>query len=227
VSRDTLFSRIWLSEKGLSAMLVFLALALFVAAPLVATGAAGAVLFDVFFSLLLLSGVVAVAKRRLVTIGVSVIVIATVAVRWVSLLRPESELGILFSALSIVTIGIMTALVLTQVFKTGPITAYRIQGAIAVYLLLGLMWTQAYELVYRAAPGAFRLAEGVASGPRLTHSLAYYSFVTLTTVGYGDITPVHPMARSLAVAEALVGQLYPAILIARLVAMEIESRRRS
>jgi voltage-gated potassium channel Kch len=63
-------------------------------------------------------------------------------------------------------------------------------------------------------------------GTRLTHGLAYYSFVTLTTVGYGDITPVHPVARSLAIAEALVGQLYPAILIARLVAMEIESRRR-
>ena len=57
------------------------------------------------------------------------------------------------------------------------------------------------------------------------HSLLYYSFVTLTTVGYGDITPVHPMARSLAMAEALVGQLYPAILIARLVSLQIMSKK--
>ena len=58
------------------------------------------------------------------------------------------------------------------------------------------------------------------------HGLVYYSLVTLTTVGYGDITPVHSLARSLATAEALIGQLYPAILIARLVSLEVESRQR-
>jgi voltage-gated potassium channel Kch len=68
--------------------------------------------------------------------------------------------------------------------------------------------------------GAFRLGEG--RDPRL--ELTYYSFVTLTTVGYGDITPLIPAARSLAIAEALIGQLFPAILIARLVSMEIAAR---
>jgi voltage-gated potassium channel Kch len=58
-------------------------------------------------------------------------------------------------------------------------------------------------------------------------SLLYYSFVTLTTVGYGDVTPVAPAARSLAVAEALVGQLFPAVLIARLVSMELASKQGS
>jgi hypothetical protein len=57
--------------------------------------------------------------------------------------------------------------------------------------------------------------------------LIYYSFVTLTTVGYGDITPLHPTARSLAMAEALIGQLYPAILIARLVSLRITPSRES
>jgi voltage-gated potassium channel Kch len=112
-------------------------------------------------------------------------------------------------------------MVLTQVFRQGPITFHRIQGAIAAYLLLGLAWANAYDLIELARPGALRFPEG--GGPTPIR-LVYFSFVTLTTVGYGDITPIHPAARSLAIAEALVGQLFPAILIGRLVSMEIASR---
>jgi hypothetical protein len=93
------------------------------------------------------------------------------------------------------------------------------------YLLIGLMWTYGYGMVYELVPGAFRFPEGATTiGP--AHGLGYYSFVTLTTVGYRDITPVHPVARSLTMAEAIVGQLYPAILIARLFSMELASRGR-
>jgi hypothetical protein len=122
------------------------------------------------------------------------------------------------------TLSILAALVLVQVFRDGPITSHRIQGAIVVYLLLGLIWMSAYKLLLRTVPGAIHFASGEPSSFQSGHGLAYYSFVTLTTVGYGDITPVHPVARSLAAGEALVGQLYPAILIARLVSMQLASR---
>jgi hypothetical protein len=207
-------------------MLVFLVLALFVGAPLVATDVVGVYLFDLFFSLLLLSGVYAISGRRLLTLGVSLVALLTLVVRWIGHLQPGSTMGIWDNVLSIVSLSTLTALVLTQVFRNGPITSYRIQGAIAVYLLLGLIWTSAYELAYRVLPASLYFQAGAAGGPRLVHGLVYYSFVTLTTVGYGDITPTHPVTRSLAMAEALVGQLYPAILIARLVAMELASRRR-
>ena len=95
-------------------------------------------------------------------------------------------------------------------------TLHRVQGAVAAYLLLGLVWGYAYQLVAALAPGAF--ANAVAT-PGQDHNLIYFSFVTLTTVGYGDVTPVHPAARSLALMEALTGQLYPAILLARLVTL--------
>ncbi len=207
-------------------MLVFLVLAMFVGAPLLATGVTGPFLFELFFSLLLVSGVFAVSGRRLLTLGVSSVALLTLVVRWTGH-WPGSTVGIWDDALSIVSLSILTALVLTQVFRDGPITGYRIQGAIAVYLLLGLIWMSAYALLYRVLPGAFHFAGGPSSSPLLAHGLGYYSFVTLTTVGYGDITPVHPVARSLAMAEALVGQLYPAILIGRLVSMELASRRRN
>jgi hypothetical protein len=134
-------------------------------------------------------------------------------------------MGIWDDALTILALSILAVLVLILVFREGPVTSHRIQGAIAVYLLLGLVWMSAYKLLYQTIPGAFRFPEGELSALRFKHGLVYFSFVTLTTVGYGDITPVHPLARSLAMAEALVGQLYPAILIARLVSMELASRQ--
>ncbi len=88
-----------------------------------------------------------------------------------------------------------------------------------MYLLLGFIWAHAYELVALWHPGAFA---GAVDG---SLPWTYYSFVTLTTVGYGDITPVHPLARAVAVLEALTGQLYLAIMLARLVSLELQSRR--
>ena len=124
-----------------------------------------------------------------------------------------------------IALALLTAFILRLVFREGPITGDRIRGAIAVYILLGVLWSLAYQLLDRLAPGSFHFAETARPTlGRLSHRLVYYSFVTLTTVGYGDITPVHPLARSLAAGEALVGQLYPAILIARLVSLQIASR---
>lgn len=207
-------------------MLVFLGLALFVGTPLMATGAVGEFVFDVLLSLLLLSGVITVARRPLLTAAVSALTVATLVSRWASFESPGSAIKLWGDGLSIVLLSILAALVLWQVFREGPITAYRIQGAIVVYLLIGLVWATAYELVQGVLPGAFQFAQGGASGLRSAHGLVYFSFVTLTTTGYGDITPVHPVARSLAMAEALTGQLYLAILIARLISMRISSRDR-
>jgi hypothetical protein len=206
-------------------MLIFLILAMFVGAPLISVVKIGEFLFDLFVSLLLLSGVVTVGRRRLLTAAVLAIVLLTLAIRWTRYFQVVPEIGVWYEVLSIASIGILTALVLMQVFRGGPITGYRIQGAVAAYLLLGLEWTNFYELVFRLWPDAFHFASFEQAAVRPTHSLAYFSFVTLTTLGYGDITPLHPMARSLAIGEALVGQLYPAILIGRLVSMEIAWRQ--
>jgi hypothetical protein len=226
ISRPQLLASLWRSERGLSALLVFLVLTLFVGAPLVATATIGPLVFEALFSLLLISGIFAVSRRRIVTIGVSILAFLALGLRWAMFWRPGPRLEIWEAALSVVSLSILTALVLIQVFQGGPITGYRIQGAIAAYLLIGIVWTAVYELLIRVLPGVvFRFTNGMEGPARFTHGLAYFSFVTLTTVGYGDITPVHPLARSLAMAEALIGQLYPAILIGRLVSMELESRR--
>jgi len=225
VKRPPPLREVWTSDKGLSAMLVFLGLVLLVGAPLADESTDGDLVFGVLFSLLLLSGVVTVARRKFLTVAVSALTIVTLALRWASFRSPESPLRIWSHAFSIVLLSILTTLVLVQVFREGPVTAYRIQGAVVVYLLVGFTWAVAFEVVHIALPDAFQFAHGNPGTAGVRHGLLYYSFVTLTTVGYGDITPVHPMARSLAIAEALIGQLYPAILIARLVSLQITTKK--
>jgi Ion channel len=226
VRRPAAFTQVWWREWGLSAMLVFLVLSLFVALPLEAMGVISSTVVGVAMTFLFVAGVVAMAGRGPVTGVVASAAIASLVVRWLSLTSPSRGLDILDLVLGMVALALLTAVLLRHVFREGPITADRIRGAIAVYLLIGVLWCLAYQLLDHVAPGSFHFPEtGLLVHGRLSHRLAYFSFVTLTTVGYGDITPLHPIARSLAAAEALVGQLYPAILIGRLVSLQISNRQ--
>jgi voltage-gated potassium channel Kch len=103
--------------------------------------------------------------------------------------------------------------------RARPITAVSIQAAIAVYLLFGLGWANAYLLVMQRNPHSFHSTVGLSSSSSV--EWYYYSYVTLTTLGYGEITPSTRVARALATGEAVTGQLYLAVLIARLIGMEI------
>jgi hypothetical protein len=104
------------------------------------------------------------------------------------------------------------------VFEPGRITYHRVIGAILLYLTIGLVFVALYSLVGAVSPTAFN-GLTVAARVSLPSDLVYFSFTTLATVGYGDIVPVHPVARSLSNIEAIVGQLYPATLLARLVSL--------
>jgi len=195
---------------------------LLVAPPLLGAGIVHSVLFDILFSLILVSGAAAVSNRRWQTITAVVLAVASLSFRWLNFGLGNSSIALIDAGIGAVALLFFAALVLGQVLRKGPITLHRVRGAVAAYLLFGLAWSAAYQFVYDLLPTAFRLDP--TKDPRL--ELIYFSFVTLTTVGYGDITPLIPAARSLAIAEALVGQLFPAVLIGRLVSMELLSRTR-
>lgn len=141
------------------------------------------------------------------------------AVRWMAFFTPTYVLQLWALGWSLAAVVVIALVLLSQVlFREGPVTSSRIQGAIAVYLLFGVGWAHAYHIAELVHPGSFNSPGGTLSS---VTDFAYFSFVTLSTVGYGDITPVRPIARTLAMGEALAGQLYLAVLIARLVAMEV------
>lgn len=134
---------------------------------------------------------------------------------------PSTWVHIANALLGLLTSGLLSALLLQRTLRRGEINVHRDQGAIASLLLLGYMFAQGFELVAMVEPGAFQILGAPASYETLVPRLLYYNFTTLTTLGYGDIAPVHPYTRSLAVLESLVGVMYPAVLIARLVSLHV------
>jgi hypothetical protein len=220
----TALSRFWETDESLSVLLVLLVVFELVLPPLLPPEGPGRPrpLADIFFSLLLVSGMAAVGREgRWAFRAVVLFGLVALPMRWGTYLYPGGTFATWRLATAVVALTLLTLVVLAKVLRAGMITVYRIQGAVAAYLLLGLVWAGAYEWVALTDPSAFAGGVSDVEGPQWI----YYSLVTLTTMGYGDITPVHPVARSLAAAEALTGQLYLAILISRLVALELQSRK--
>ena len=123
-------------------------------------------------------------------------------------------------------------LVLSDILGTQGVTSHEVYGALSVYLLVGATWEFFYALCLQADPGAIAFPEGshlLANGPAESgttmQDLTYFSFVTLTTLGYGDILPISRLARTLAWMEAVFGQLFLAVLVARLVGLMRNGRR--
>jgi len=109
---------------------------------------------------------------------------------------------------------------------TKAVDANRIVGAICIYLLMGLIWTLMYLFIAQAIPGAFNGVEQMVWYDNFA-DVAYYSYVTLTTLGYGDISPVAPIARFLVYMEAVVGVFYMAILVASLIGVGISESNKN
>jgi|KBSMisStaDraftv2_1062788.scaffolds.fasta_scaffold09338_5 voltage-gated potassium channel Kch len=215
-------SLFWSTDRSLSVFLGLLLVAVFIVLPLAEQE--GMLIASVGFSVLLVSGVALVAKNRMTRGLVAGAAGVALIIHWTQHVVPGTGLSMMSAFSSLCFLGILAGVVFREVLNKGPITLHRVQGAVAVYLLLGLIWAFAYDMVLLSAPDAFHSSELTVQHKTVTPPLIYFSVMTLTTVGYGDITPIHPMARALAMLEAVIGQLFPVILIARLVAMELQFR---
>jgi hypothetical protein len=219
------FGHFWKAENGLTVLLVFLVVTIFIAYPITALPI-GKFLVLISFSLILISGATIVLDKHLLRIFVLGSVLLNLVLRWATYIMNVSGFESWIVFCDFICCAILSVIVLLQVFREGPITIHRITGAIAVYLLIGLMWSFLYNFIALQSPESFKLPAslGTYSADTLQSNLLYFSFVTLTTLGYGDILAVHPSARMLVMLEALTGQLFPAILLARLVSLEILHR---
>jgi hypothetical protein len=211
-------NRDWL----LTLLTAVLMLMIFVFAPL---QAAGILLFQTFAiaGLLAIVGAALIISGNPIALGLmSIAFIANFVVFFLRLYYSwPYNLHLLAGAWLIiaVTLGIVVA---RAVFGAGRITYHRIVGAILLYLLIAVTFATLVAFVGLSIPHAFK---GIAfeDDSALASSLFYLSFVILTSTGYGDIVPVHPLARSLCNIESIIGQLYPATILARLVTLELRA----
>jgi voltage-gated potassium channel Kch len=142
--------------------------------------------------------------------------IPVVLVELATLFRPSHSLLIVAYALLIAFFGFVSVGLFTYLGKPGAITSGRVYASVSLYLLLGMFWFALFNLTEAITPGSFAHNGVITRIPR--SSFLYFSLVTLTTVGYGDIVPVTSVARVFAALEGVAGVLYIAITVARLVA---------
>jgi Ion channel len=199
-------------------LLVALAL-LFFFFPFVEEVKGGDIIVSILLSLVLLCAVLAVADRKGVFFIAIALAIPAIAGRWISHFRPDLVPPPVFLTAGLVLIAFVVANLLRFVLRAPSVNMEVLCASISAYLMLGLLWTIAYWLVDQLTPGAFAFNTNEGRQSIRGFNAFYFSFVTLSTVGYGDITPVSKVARMLAAMEAMTGLLYVAVLIARLVAL--------
>jgi hypothetical protein len=214
-------SEFWSGDLGLTLVTISLVLLVFVITPFREAGLPGRLFLDLIIGSLMAYAALAVGQRRISTILVLAFVLVTAGFLGVARFHPTPLLHQLGSVLSTITLLLYVRVVLVVMFRGGPVTWSRIQGGVSVYLLLGMAWASAFQVVEQSQPGSFRFVTPPMDFDQLISKLTYFSFCTLTTVG--EVTPMSPIARSLTIGESMTGQLFPAILIGALVAMAMQA----
>ena len=220
-----------MNEKRFYTLLLALALLLF-ATPLLhiftpsESPALSRIGIAVLYVIVLLSALYAVARTKVLAIIVITLLVPVLALEATHVVTENRTALLVSYLLSIVFLGLVIGFILRFLFTTDIVTGNIICAAICVYLLFGLLSALVFSSIEIVQPGSFGTPPGSEDAIirfEAEHSTdaLYFSFVTLTTLGYGDITPQLPAAKMLVAFEAVFGQLFLAVLVARLVGMHI------
>jgi Ion channel len=216
----------WTKDRSLTALFAYIVLNTFVLVPFTHSRF-GEISHSVIYSMILISGVFSMGATLKAKVSIVILAIFSFMIRWLSILYPTTlAIDIVDDVCSILFLTALATFVLWHIFKDGDITFHRIQGAITTYLIVGLAFSKAFHLIFLLDNHAFIMPILQQDSESYYSRFVYFSYVTLTTLGFGDITPVNLGAKSLVMIEGLIGQLYPAIMITRLVTLELETKKR-
>lgn len=209
-------------EGGFLGLLVLL-VGLFILAPVVNEQTAGRVVVDLlFFAALVAAIYVSIRDRRTVLLA-----LLMAAIAWAGIAAADvfdvAEVGIPAKFAAVALLAVAPVTVLSRVLRDERVTLNTIYGAVCVYFLLSFFWAVVYSLIEDLNPGSF--AAPISIEDRIS-DFVYFSMVTQTTLGYGDITPVSGLSRSLSALEAVLGQIFLVVTVARLVALQVADSSR-
>ena len=199
--------------------------------PLVAPGApprlTGSIMAGLFVAIVL-AAVFAASKSRVTTIIAASLAAPTIVLRALNLVSEQTPILIISDISGILFLGYVITLFLGILFQRDRVTFDTVCVSLCIYLLLGVMWAVVYSLLETLQPGSFRFALGEGSGlgsmrfgSEYTGLALYYSFGAMTTLGANDVVPASASARMFSTVEAISGQLYLAVLVARMVGLHI------
>ncbi len=177
------------------------------------------ILMNAFITAILISGTYAASKKIYITITAALLALPMLVSIWVSHFVDMPFLVFVGDCFGIAFLAFLIIVILSFIFREKQVTVNVIYGSIVVYLLIAIMWSFVYSALESIHPGSFAIGNSqIDVGRRL---YIYYSFVTITTLGYGDITPITDLANSFSFLEAVIGQIYLVVLVARLVGLHI------
>jgi len=212
-------------------VLLFALVLLLVIEPIVRGFTSPGPLFHLLYSLVLIAADLSLDGRRWPRTVALLLGVPALLGRWLAhVLVSNGDVLLRLSDhfVAILFLAFVAIMILRAVLSHPSISADSIAGAICAYLLLGMAWGMLYAAIELLKPGSFAAAGGLADALRSAETqgpaFIYYSFVTLTSVGYGDITPVATAARTLSWLEAMTGQFYIAVLVASLVGTRLTQR---
>jgi voltage-gated potassium channel len=193
---------------------------LLAATPIIEDLKEGAMLETGLATLVVCMGVLAIGARRRTLVLAVFLVVPAIGVNWAHHIWPDRHLVEAGMAFRLIFLVFVIANLLGFILRAPRVNSEVLCAGIASYLLLGVIWAIAYRLLAALNPEAFAFSVPPAASHTMTRFNAiYFSYITLTTVGYGDITPVSNVARMLALTEAMSGTLFVGMLIARLVSL--------
>lgn len=205
-------------QKNNRFLVLLISLVLFFACfPLVEHSVIASLTLNLFFMLIIFSGILAISDTRKPFIISLNLALLTVIFRWTYYFYPLDLWLILEHCTSILFWTYIAVYLLKFILHQRIITAELIYAALAVYFIFGLAWASIYQVIEISNPAAFTIPNADPSQKDFIFQMWYFSMVTLTTLGYGDIAPVTMTARVFVVLEAIMGQFYIAVLIANLI----------
>jgi Ca2+/Na+ antiporter len=203
--------------------LLILLLVIMIITPIVGPLRHGLLIITVVGASILLNAAYAISDRRQVFIVGVILSVALLIGNWFLVMYPSHQVVIISHICTIVLLTFFAVTILSYAIASGRVTADRIFAAICAYILIGYAWAFVYAAFDELHPNSFTIPIEIARNDYLGRvvQMRYFSFITLATVGYGDIVPRSPGAQTLVILEAIVGQFYLVALIGRLVGLHI------
>jgi len=218
-------SRLRAGAKRTRALFLLIAfLFLLVAAPVLAPFFDLRLLFDVFLTIIFASAIYAASEKRWHYVINTVLFLVTVSAIWIEYIFPGNISYLISQSTALIFFLFAGIRVISNLIKAEKINANAIFAAIVVYLIAGVLWAGVYNILELLHPGSLNL--GNIDVRDASYRLVYFSFVTLTTLGYGDIAPLTDIASAFVILEAIFGQMYITVLIAWLVGRYISEGER-
>ena len=211
----------WTDDRSLLFLLIAIFVLIFIIYPIAGNSELGSVIANLFIIFILFTGVLSVDldkkyRNKIIVFLISLIVCSLIVDKLIadSVIHFHIFIRIIF-------LWLLVILIFKKVFRNKPISFFfRIAGSTTIYLLIGFIWANMLFILYHFLPDSFQFSVQINHEDNNMFNFIYYSFETLTTLGYGDILPMTPLAKTLIILEALIGPLYLAILIGRLVSKQ-------